>query len=253
MEHTCINPEAIEAWQYEAFADGEPIQSVAEHIQQCPACKQKVEEIIAENRAISNLFAADRAHCPSPQTLQAYYFGELEDDIQRNVQHHLKKCIHCAEEMVFFKHFMLSSASDTDSLTKSIRRKIAAINTDIRLKIARFLQPPAQPAFALRGTTVKTLLYEVEDVAISLEFEKKYKEMLSITGQILGVNTDTSGGTIRFFRKHAEDFSITQPLQANGTFVIENCPYDAYQIIISLPNQTIMIPQITLNDDLFAV
>lgn len=154
--------------------DGEADPEVAMHVSQCPHCSQRAAQLASAQQAVTHrLF---RATCPSALELGEYHQGLLPAASSALVQQHLATCPHCTQEFAQLVSFM--DAPDPYLRTDPL----AAVKQGVKVLVARLVNgpqvsslfgPPAlAPALAgLRGAADEPLIYEAEDVQVSIEIQ----------------------------------------------------------------------------------
>jgi hypothetical protein len=97
VSEDCINPGEIQEGDLAACADGRAEAAVARHVQRCPACARRVEEMAALQATLTaGLY---RHACPSAEQLIAYHHDELGGGAALVVAQHLRQCPHCPREL----------------------------------------------------------------------------------------------------------------------------------------------------------
>ena len=245
-ESSCINPEAIQDWELNAYADGEAPSHVAEHLERCPACRAKLRERVAfERRLRACLYRFD---CPSPDLLRDYHWGYLSADEHRRIETHLDACPHCATELANLAEFV-TVEQDQPSSTLLARARQAA--EQVRLVVAQLISPGLSPVPALRGKTREVLLFDAEGVALSVNLEQEDTGAYTLFGQILSSEPIVPpGGYARLTASQGSAHRVRALLDANGGFALSDLRPGTYQLTVFLPERLIVVPILALKAEL---
>jgi hypothetical protein len=100
---------------------------------------------------------------------------------------------------------------------------------------------------ALRGETREVLLFEADGFALSLNLEQESTGRYALFGQILSPEpTDVAAGYVRLTAQAGDIEPIQTDVGANGGFALPDLCPAVYQLVISLPNQRIVVPTLAL-------
>lgn len=241
----CAGPEEIQDWELEAYADGESLPHVAEHLKRCSACRMRLADYIAfEHRLCRALY---RFNCPTTDTLRDYYWGYLPADEHQQVALHLKTCPHCAAELEYLDEFVATERAHPLSILLARARQAAE---QARLIVARLLSPVPRPVPVLRGEIREVLLFDAEGIELALNLEQEETGGYTIFGQVLlPEKASLSQGYVRL-GAHREDMDpIQAPLDANGGFALTNLNPGTYHLTICLPQKRIVVPILALKTE----
>jgi hypothetical protein len=244
-ERDCVDPAAIADWELVAYADGEALEHVAEHLKRCAACRARLETYRTLEQSLrERLYRLD---CPSPDALRAYYWGHLPDGEQARIETHLETCPHCATELAELEQFV-ASERETPTGTLLDRARVAAERA--RLAVARLVSPSPNLAPALRGETREVLLFEADDVALSLNLEQETTGRYTLFGQILSPEpADTVGGQVEVSFQGEDRAPVRTAVDANGGFALPDLCPGVYQLVADLPDRRVVVPTLTLRSE----
>ncbi|CAN5778950.1 hypothetical protein BH10CHL1_BH10CHL1_23640 [soil metagenome] len=254
----------FQAWELEAYADGEALPHVAAFFEANPAIKATwLHQRKLEADLNSILYRFD---CPAPATLQAYYWRELPTTESKLFENHLQQCPHCTAEMVSLQAFMLETPTTMpvepalrpgpqNALTQNLLRRAKEFADQMRLGIA-YLVTPISPQFAtvaLRGAPIPTLqgdaqtslLFETEETDISLLVQKEQTGRLRLAGQLFTTELPANA-FCKLVPANLEDAPIQAKVDDTGNFVVNQLQPGAYQLIILLEQQSIVVPNLIL-------
>jgi anti-sigma factor RsiW len=242
----CINRKAVQDWELEAYADGEALPHVAEHLERCPACRAWLEERVAFERRLRSLLY--RLDCPSPDLLRDYHWDYLPSDERRQVETHLDACPHCAAELADLVEFV---AVDEEKPTSTLLARARQAAEQVRLVVAQLASPGLSPAPVLRGETREVLLFEAGDVALSVNLEQEDTGAYTLFGQVLSPEPILPGGSYaRLTAREDGMMSVQTLLDANGGFALPVLHPGVYQLVVHLPEQRIVAPTLALKAEL---
>jgi anti-sigma factor RsiW len=247
-------------WELEAYADGEPLPHVAAFFAQHPAAYQAWQK--GQQRAAAVKAALHRFDCPPPDHLRAYIWHELSTVARQQFEAHLQFCPHCAAELASLQAFLQADASPvpTSAAAPAARQglweQLQKMVEQVQLTIATLVTPttPQLAGIALRNEPISagapssrqtTFLFETETVAISLLVERTSIDALQVAGQLLSVAPFGVGMARITAADPAVAPQVTQ-VDDVGNFVFSDLPLGSYQIVITLPEQTIVIPSLNL-------
>jgi len=242
-----MDPGAVQDWELEAYADGEELAHVAEHLKQCPACRARLAEHLAFERRLRQ--ALYRFDCPSLDLLRDYHWGYLPAGERERVEAHLATCSHCAAELADLARFVAAERAEPASTLLAQAQQAAA---QARLIVAQLVSPALSPVPVLRGETrgVETrdvLLFDAEGVALSVNLEQEGAGTYTLFGQILSPERiAVSGGYARLTAREEGIDPIQAQLDANGGFALPHLRPGIYQLLVSLPERRIVVPALAL-------
>jgi hypothetical protein len=247
-ELSCVDPGAIQEWEMDAYAEGEALPHVVEHLNRCPACRAKLGANLEFERRLRQ--ALHRFDCPSPDLLRDYYWGYLPAEQQREVRDHLAWCPHCADELSELGEFMAAERAElADSLLARARQAAARVG----LVIAQLVSPDPRLASALRGEAMDVLLFEAGDLALSIHSEQAESGTYTLLGQVLSLPVESSAEDyvrLTGYEEGEETMeaipAVQAAIDANGDFTLSNLRPGTYQLVVSLADRRIVVPNLVL-------
>jgi len=241
----CVDPDVVQTWELEAYANGEDLPHVTEHLKRCPACRTRVADYRILEKQLSQLLY--RFDCPSPDQLRLYHEGELPAEEKARVRSHLQACPHCTLELASLIHALATAA---DSVwNEDMARALETAQRD-RLSLAHLAEPASQSAPVLRGETREVLLFEVGEAALSLSLEQDETGAYALFGQLLlsePLEAQESYARLRTSYTRSPT-TVSAPLDANGSFALSNLSAGVYQLVIDVPDLHIVVPNLTLRE-----
>lgn len=245
-ERVCVDPAAIQDWELMAYADGEELEHVIEHLKHCPACRNRLRVYRTMEDDLQQLLY--RSHCPSPDVLRDHYWLHLSADERRRVEAHLRTCPHCKAELANLDQF-IGSEQQEPSGTLLDRAREAAERAC--LIVARLASPSPRPVPALRGETREVLLFEAEDVAVSLNMEQEATGRYTLFGQVLSEEpTRYAGGDVRLIAQEQRIEPIQTNIDASGGFSLVGLHPGIYHLSVQLSHQRVVVPTLALKSEL---
>lgn len=266
----------FEAWEIEAYLDGEPVDHLAAFLAQNPAAQAEFAEQKARTGQLCG--ALFRFDCPEPPLLQAYQWHELDAEPRQQFEAHLHQCPHCRAELAALEAFAdepLSEgilwAEQEAETAETVRRTTSTATTQpgiwdhlqawidqVRVVVAT-LATPGGPQFAgvaLRGETTahstgtagapsEMLLFEADEADISLVVNRRPDGTYRIDGQIFATVPLETAHFV-FTSADRETSPVTGAVSNTGTFVAGRLSAGVYQLVLKLPNQAIVIPNLSL-------
>ncbi len=235
----CTAPEAVRLWELEAYASGEDLPHVAEHLERCPVCRRRVADYRAWEHRLNRILY--RFDCPSPDQLRLYYWDQLSSSEQSRIERHLEVCPPCAAELA-------EMIEDTETVSESMERARQAAG-EADLVLAQSAAPERQFIPILRGETREVLLFEVDDAALSINLEQEDNGAYTLFGQLLLSDPTLSvEGYARIRAYHADFPPVRSILDVNGGFALSDLLPGIYQLVVDAPDLHIVVPNLTLKD-----
>ncbi len=245
-ERDCIDPAAVEDWELIAYAEGEKLEHVAEHLRRCPACRARLRDYTTLEDKLKQLLY--RYDCPSVDALREHYWGHLSTDKQRQIKMHLQTCPHCAAELANLDQFIDSEEEEPSTTLLDGARELAKRT---RLIMAQLVSPSPHPVPALRGETREVLLFEADGLALSLNLEQEMTGKYTLFGQILSPEPTTlTEGRIRLKAQERDMEPIEADIDANGGFAVPELRPGIYYLLVQLPDRRIVVPTLMLKPEL---
>jgi len=230
----CIDPDEIQVGDLTACVDGEAGARIADHIERCAFCAEKVE---AYRQTQGKLLAAYyRASCPSAETLGDFYLNSLASGQKLVVARHLQTCPHCARELGEY-----SASPDESALLDIVGRLKGTISQVVEAMLA---PPPAQ-LLAARGHPAHRRLYSADGLKVLLGFHPSAGYRLTLAGVIIPAKEPPSpvaGVQVELLRQ-GESVGI-DPANELGHFVFPDIPSGEYDLMFDWHNQVILISEV---------
>lgn len=246
MNMHCAEPGNVQDWELEAYADGEPLPHVEEHLKHCPACRIRLAEHIAFEHYLRRTLY--RFNCPTTDTLRDYYWGYLPANEYQQVASHLKTCPHCAAELDYLAEFVATESAHPLSVLLARARQAAE---QARLIVARLLSPAPRLVPVLRGEIREVLLFDAEGINLTLSLEQEETGGYTIFGQVLlSEKAVLSQGYVRLSAYREDMDHIQSPLDTNGGFALTNLNPGIYHLTICLPQQRIVVPMLAIKTEM---
>jgi len=222
----CISSPALGDAQIVSFIEGEADAVVAGHMAECPYCAEKAERWgRLQNSLKAKLY---RRSCPTSMELGDYHLGLLPGLQALLVAQHVRECPLCRHEVNELEEYLKELAAEPGLLEP------------IKVLIARLVGGKADelsrtPAFAaLRGEIKGPIIFEVDDVVITLDIQPGHNGQGSILGQV--AVTDQDGWTgARVQLQQSDRPQLTASLDDLGAFRFEEAQGLA-QITITSPS-----------------
>ncbi len=260
-------PNGIEEWELEAFADGEALPYIERFIVQNPALwEQFMRNQRSERKLTQSLYRYD---CPTLETIQSYYWNELDTGATHTIAEHLALCPHCAKEFQMVQRLVALPVAEPTSVAKqaakrqpisavpmpSLRGVLQEVTEQLQIVIATLLTPltPAYATVTLRSDATQqpqgqsyTVLYEAGTTDVSLQVQQTVDNTVQIFGQILPTEP-ISFNHIRMIALRSTEQGYESNLDETGQFHLTELATGEHQLIISGTQQKIVIPSIDLN------
>ncbi len=189
-----------------------------------------------------------RFDCPSPDTLREYYWTDLPLAQHRAVDRHLVHCPHCTAEL----NDLISLVGAEPLKTIEPVGDHSDVIARIRVIIARLITPTSG-SFALaslRGEPGAVLLFEADELALTVSVEREERGRFTLTGQVLSsaqFPIDFTNSTVHVSRFENEPVLVTVALDQNGSFALTDLLPEDYQLAINLRDYKVVIPRLNLS------
>lgn len=187
---TCVSPPELEDIQLLAHLDGRTDHEVETHLEQCPYCCQRANDLAGLQKRMTAEFY--RLTCPSPSELGEYHLGMLPDVQREAVQHHLDTCPRCSSEVTQLKSYLSELTSDLEfSPLEKVKVLIAQLVGNMRPGDLSAPFSLASVPAGLRGEQEGPHLYQVEGIQIAIETQPDPQSpgSLVLLGLITGAKT----------------------------------------------------------------
>jgi len=240
---TCISPPELETVQLLAHLDGRADREVETHLEQCPHCRQRANNLAGfQEHMTARLY---RLSCPSTIELGEYHLGMLPDVQREAVRHHLDTCPHCSSEVAQLKSYLSELTSDLEfSPLEKVKVLIAQLVSDMRPGdlSAPFSLAPV-PA-GLRGEQEGPLFYRAGDAQVTLEIQEDPQTPGSRTLVGLLIGIDPAGFQAHLW--HGTERLAISGVDELGNFSVPDLEPGEYQLILSGPKTEIHIQSLHL-------
>jgi len=233
---TCIAPPELNEGQLIAAVEGEPPAQVRDHLERCPTCRARAEDLA---RLYAGLHARlHRLDCPPADALGEFQLGLLTADQRAMIDAHLSHCPRCRGERAQLDGYL-------DSLAGDLELNIAE---RVKVLIARLVRGGGDgPILGLapagvRGGDGGTLLYEAGPLQIALE-------ILPAPGspgrsELLGLISggDSEGLTTLL---HADGRQVAAAdVDPAGNFVLSDLAPGTYTLTLRGPGLEVQVPEL---------
>ena len=184
----CTSPPELNDRQLLAYLDGEIDPQVVEHLEGCPACRERAAQLARQQKQLTARLY--RLACPEPVELGDYHLGLLASGRALVVAAHLRECPHCTGEVSQLKDFLSELAPLPAGPAKGLKVLVARL-----LGVRAAGRPPGMsarsPAFMpLRGDAPVPITLEVGGVLILLDVQPAAGGRLAVLGQVASEDQD---------------------------------------------------------------
>jgi hypothetical protein len=94
------------------------------------------------------------------------------------------------------------------------------------------------------------LLFETDDLALSLNLEQETTGEYTLSGQILSSGPiGFEGGYARLTAQRADVAPAQMELEAHGAFLFPNVRPGVYQMVVNLPEHRVVVPSLSLEPE----
>jgi anti-sigma factor RsiW len=234
----CVMPPELGDRELLAYLDGEAGHQVVVHLEQCPHCRERAEQLAQlQGRMTAELY---RITCPSTMELGEYHLGLLPGDRSAAVSRHLMECPHCSGELAQLKGYLGELAPELEfSPMERIKVLVARLVGD-RKGRAQPGAPTLAPAYAgVRGGENGPRIYQAGDAQIVIEIQDDAMQpgRKALLGLIMGIEPRDLVGHLWL-----GDQPVAQaPVDELGNLSITNLAPDSYELILKGPDLEIQI------------
>ena len=224
-----------------AFLDGEADQNTTLHLQKCPYCRNRVDDLAHEqNLLTSRLF---RVSCPPATELGEYHLRMLAPDRMLMVSQHLRECPHCTQEIEQLDEFLSDLAPGTESNLFEQAKVLVAQMVSGRGGSG----VKGEPSFALRGGGEDPILFETDGIVIVLDIQPSDGGKMNILGQVAADDQERwTGATVTLQPTGGLEKMVF--LDDLGAFRFEEALSDSIRITITSPHGVeVQIPRIDID------
>lgn len=219
------------------------------HLEQCAACQQRLAEYTRLNDALVGRFY--RRSCPSGIQISLYCEGLLADDERISIANHILECPLCAAEATFTRRFMQDAPAVAEtgfSPLSSLQRVVGVLTKK-------------QAQLVTRGDeTAWPRQYRADGVDLSLHLSRASSGERMLLGILSSVDSVKSvdvfeGAAVELqagsFPGNIEQEMFEGHIQRVlvddlGNFVFHAVQSGDYILLIHLPEQDVVIEQITI-------
>ena len=234
----CVSPEELDDKDLLAYLDGEAGHQVVAHLEQCPHCRERAEQLAQlQGRMTAELY---RITCPSTMELGEYQLGLLPGDQSAAVTRHLSECPHCSGEVAQLKGYMGELAPELEFSPMERIKVLVAHLVGKREESGS----PQTPALALALTSVRGAeetprLYQAGDaqIAIEIQDDAEQPDRKMLLGLVTGIDLRESRVQLWL----GEQPLASAPVDELGNFVISNLAAASYELIFSGPEVEVHI------------
>ena len=234
--------------------DGEalPIEK-QEHLAQCPSCQQRLAEISQMHAALVTHFY--RRFCPDSTQLSLYSADMLNAVERTRIANHLLECPLCMTEVAYSRRFLRDAPVEMEPIfspLSAVRRVFGVLTKQQAQLVTR--------ASSENTTQAWPRQYRAENVDLSLHLSRASKGEHMLLGILTSTNSDEN--VDQFEGANAELYSGSlvadigqvpqqEPLRRTqiddlGNVVFNSVPLGNYVLMLHLPNQDVVIEQITI-------
>lgn len=247
---SCTNPKEYEAWEIEAFADGEEMPHVEKHLEQCGHCEEKLIQMRYIDAGLTQTLY--RFDCHPFESLRRHYWQELSDQDSRKIQLHLAICPLCTDEFAEIRQLSSLNAAPVaaaqPSILDKISEKIDGYIQGIDFLVATLISGPQQSTAgaSFRGKSEhQSLLYQVDDLMVSLLLKGEGADTKTISGQVLA-DTIAGNATFQLIPDSDKVSVIGGEIDATGLFTVDDLENGVYHLLLKFNAQALLIPDIAI-------
>lgn len=240
----CVSPPELENRELLAYLDGEGGREVVEHLQRCPHCRERAQQLAQfQDYMIVRMY---RAECPSSTELGEHYLGVLPGERTEAIALHLAECPLCKHEVDQLRTYLadLEPGLETSPFEQ--------VKEHAKILIARLVdgleggqvseKPGRILAFAgLRGEE-GACVYEVGNIQIAIEVQDDTERpgRKAILGLVIGA--EPAGMRAHLWQE--ERCIVTVPVDELGNFVIPGLVSGIYELILGGPEVEVYIQEL---------
>lgn len=234
---SCIRPDEIPDWRWEAYLDGERTPDLERHLMECSYCTARLTQLSGLSDQLKA--ALHRVDCPSADALRAYRWHELPAERAGVIAEHLLECRTCRRELAVFAGPALAPALGQDNAERPLL-------TQVHLFIARLVTTAQPAAPALRGTLIAGAVYQVTET----DWEVTLRETIeargyAVAGQVLGPEPEAlEAGRVTALADGQP--ALAASLDASGWFTLRGLAPGRYALWIEIAEDVIHLPTIEI-------
>ncbi len=228
---TCISPPALSDEQIAMFLDGEANAQVAAHLEHCPYCHERADDMArAHDELRTHLY---RITCPSPETLRDYHFDFLSPTQVSDVTQHLARCPHCTRELAVLNDYL------DEMVPSPLSRVVERVKVLIAELIGGGLTSPSPALAGVRGRAAEPYVYLADNVQIGIEVQEDVErpDRRMLVGLVAGMDTNE----IQAHLWQSDRLISTTSVDEVGGFTFSQLAPGHYELILSGRQQKIFI------------
>ncbi len=231
----CINPALIEGGDLIAYVDGEAEPALRAHIDSCPACLQRANELGQVTQGVLGMMY--RASCPEPEQLGLHHLKLLSASEELVMAAHLRQCAHCAEDLS-----LLVVEEEPDRLITTV--------WDLFGQVGQVIEGVFMPAPRRRGATRRkrdgkqeVQNYVADEVHVMLDFQpvRRGRKEGMLVGTILSAIPETGGQAWLF---EEGEVPISTEIDRLGTFIFERMKPGNYDLALEVEQKAILLREV---------
>lgn len=228
-----------------AYLDGNAKEEVVERIESSDLYRARLNELKEQEQRLRALLY--RGTCPEAHELGKFEMKMLNAERAALVAQHVDTCPRCAMELVSLRDFFRDVAPDLEySLVERVRVLIARLVSDLdRLGGDR---QPAPLLVGVRGEGDGPLIYEVEDVQVSMEVQEDAGSAgrKSVLGLVTGAEAKGWQATLWQESGPLAELVQTQEIDELGNFVFEGLLPGSYSLTLRGGDVEVVIQELAV-------
>lgn len=245
----------FELWQIEAYLDGEAQPQVAAFLSANPTALAHLQQEARRTAPLQQ--SLYRFDCPSPEMLQAYHLGDLTGGGRRQFEEHLQWCPQCSAELADLRAFVGDAAvapvpaSLLATIQQNLQTQLDQLTAGLRIVVATLVTPntPALAGVALRSDRTDAaplhFLYEAETLDITMMAHRQSDGTYYLDGQLFTM-TPLPDMTVTLTAATPTTPVMRPTVTNTGSFTVRNLRPDGYQMVVTLPDRAIVVPNLLL-------
>lgn len=236
---TCSHPGTVAPEELLAYADGDALPRVAEHLRQCPGCAALAASYRLTEAALRRKLL--RFDCPSPHAIGEYELGLLPPADRTAVAAHMVDCPRCAEELRTLRGFLATPMVPTRSMVDTLVRIVASL-----------VSPGSRELPALAGAlrtsqAAGSAVYRAGELTVRISPGPMPRQAGtgSLVGMVLPERGEvTAGGRATLLPEPPAAPNETQrtvEIDDLGSFAFDAVPHGAYTLELRLADGVVVI------------
>jgi len=215
------------------YLDGEADAELEGKIRESEGLQKRVQELAhLQNQLKIPLY---RYRCPKAQELVEYQLGLLPGDRAEVIVNHLSGCPHCSREFAEL-HVFMDRETPLATFKKLVVQLVSGI-TDIG-------QTRLTPAYEVRGSADKLLIYEAEGIRISVDIQDDVDASghKVLVGLITGMNAEDYSVQLWSAKNQIAETQIDDL----GNFLISGIYPGEFELMIKGPEVEVQIQKLQI-------